>query len=184
MHAKLVRLIACFIAAIFLCGVSHAQDAASAKAFLENLYAHYKHGYGENHSGIDFDGPNAALYFTSSLLALEHADVKANSPDIQAIDWDPVCGCQDWDGIWELEIGVELQPSQRARATVTFSLNNPKYHAIDGTRKLVFTLAAEHGAWRIDDILDRSDAKNTYSVRKLLQDDLAMLRKDPAPASH
>lgn len=170
---------------IFSCCQIRAQDAASAKMFLENVYRHYQGGYRNNASGIDFGGPGAHLYFDRSLLALVKADVKANGPDnVGAIDADPICGCQDWDGIWDLKIEVQMETPQRARANVSFSLSDPKTHPTDATRKLEITLVSEHGKWRIYDIVDRSDPKSSFSVRKLLEDDLASLRSHPASASH
>lgn len=169
------------VASVFPSCQIRAQDAASAKAFLENIYRHYQNG-GE---GIAFDGLNASLYFHSSLVALEKADVKATGPGYaSAIDWDPVCGCQDWDGIWDLKIEVHIESSQRAEANVSFALSDPKNNPTDATRKLEITLMSEHGEWRIYDILDKSDPKSTSSVRKLIEDDLASLRSHPAPVSH
>lgn len=184
MRAKPVRLISLFSAAIFLCGISRAQDAASAKAFLNSIYHHYQSGYQSSSPGIDFDDADANRYFHSSLLSLERADVKANAGQVPAIDWDPICGCQDWDGIWDLKIDVEAKSPEKALAIVSFSLGDPKYKQKDNVRNLVITLVVEHGAWRIDDILDQSDPQNTFSIRKLLQDDLASLRKNPIQASH
>jgi hypothetical protein len=180
MSAKLLRSLALLVAVISFCSASQAQNAASAKAFLNSIYSNYQNGQ----KGVDFDGPQSGLYFTSSLLALEKADVKANGPDnVPAIDYDPVCGCQDWDGIWGLEIKIEIQALQKAQASVSFSLRDPKYRAKDETRRLVITLAVEHGAWRIDDVLDQSDPNPTFSVRKSLENDLAQLAHNPAPAS-
>jgi hypothetical protein len=184
MRAKRFCTIVLCVAAIRFGNLSRAQDATSAKAFLQNVYRHYQGGYRNESSGIDFDGPRASLYFHSSLLALEKADVKANSPDIQAIDWDPVCGCQDWDGIWSLKVEVHMENPQRARADVSFVLSDPKNNPTDATRVLQITLMSEQRGWRIYDILDRSDPKSTFSVRKLLENDLANLRSHPAPASH
>ncbi|HVN92938.1 MAG TPA: DUF3828 domain-containing protein [Terracidiphilus sp.] len=181
MRAKSVRLVALLVAAIFLCGISHAQDAASAKAFLTSIYHHYENG-GE---GIDFDGPHANLYFDSSLLALEKADVKANGPGYApAIDWDPICGCQDFAGIWNLAMDIKIESSQRAKANVSFSVFDPKDQPDEKPTKLVISLVVEHGAWRIYDILDESDPKFTSSVRKLLTNDIASLHKNAEPPSH
>jgi len=180
MRAKLVCSIVLLAAATAPCIASHAQDAVSAKSFLTSIYRHYQNGG----KGIDFGGPHSSLYFTSSLLALEKADVKANKGEIPAIDYDPLCGCQDWDGIWDLKVDVEVYPSRKALANISFSLRDPKYKVRDEMRKLVVTLVVDRGAWRIDDILDGSDPKMTFSVRNQLQYDLAMIRKNPAPPSH
>jgi hypothetical protein len=181
MRAKRFCTIVLFVAAIASCNLSRAQDAASAKTFLQNVYRHYQNGG----KGIDFGGPNAGLYFHSSLLTLDKTDRKANGPDnVPAIDYDPVCGCQDYDGIWDLKIEVRVESPQRANANVSFAAFNPKDHPTDERSKLQITLVSEHGKWRIYDILDKSDPKFTASERKLLEDDIASLRSSPAPASH
>jgi hypothetical protein len=155
-----------------------AQDAASAKAFLESAYQLYRNGG----KGIDFTGPRASQYFHSSLLTLIHADIKANGPDnVPAIDYDPICGCQDWDGIWDLNVEVTAESAQKAEANLSFSLRNPKFHDKDELRRLKITLVAEHSGWRIYDIVDESDPKMVFSMRKQLEDDLAAIRKEKQP---
>ena len=181
MRAKRFRTIVFFLATIASCNVSSAQDAASAKAFLNNIYRQYQN----RGKGIAFYGPEARLYFHSSLLALGKANLKATGPDFApTIDWDPICGCQDWAGIWDLKIEVHVESPQAAKADVSFAVFNPKDGPADDTSKLRITLVKEHGEWRIYDILDRSDPKSTSSVRKLLEDDLASLWSHPAPLSH
>jgi len=180
MPVKILRFIALLVSATVLSIPTHAQDAASAKAFLISVYSHYQN----KGRGVEFYGPHASLYFHSSLLALEHADVTANGPDnVPAVDADPVCGCQDYGGIWDLAIAVQTESPQRAKATVSFSVFDPKDQPDEKPTRLIITLVVEHGAWRIWDILDDSDPKMIVSVRKLLQDDLAQLKKNPAPAS-
>ncbi len=181
MRAKSVRFIALFAAATALCTPSDAQDAASAKAFLVSIYSHYS----REGKGIDFDGPRASLYFDPSLLALEKADVKANGPDsVPAMDADPICGCQDWNGIWDLRIDVHVESTHRALANVSFYLAPPKGPIAAEPMKLKFTLVPEHGGWRIWDILDQSDPNDQVALRKLIQDDLASFKQNPAPATH
>jgi hypothetical protein len=178
MRALTLIAITVSIAAVLPACPSHAQDAASAKAFLTSIYQHYQNGDEDGSAGINFDGSQAALYYHSSLLALMRADVKANGPDnVPAIDFDPLCGCQDWDGIWDLKIDVHVETPQRALANVSFALAPPRDRTNDALRKLIFTLVPEHGGWRIYDIRDESDPAMTFSLRKLLQDDLASLRQ-------
>lgn len=174
MQARLRFSIALMIAILAPEIPAAAQDAVSAKTFLESVYQHYNHG----DKGIDFTGPEASAYYHSSLVALIRADIKANHPDIPAIDYDPVCGCQDWDGIWDLKIEVEPKSATTIEANLSFSLRDPKYHDKDEFRRLKITLVAERGEWRIYNILDQSDPKNIFSMRKLLVDDLANIGKE------
>jgi hypothetical protein len=151
-----------------------AQDAASAKTFLESVYQHYQHGG----KGIDLGGPHAGEYFHSSLLTLVRADAKANGPEnVGVIDSDPVCGCQDWDGIWDLKIDVNVQTPQRATARVSFAAFQRRTK--EGLRDLEITLVPERGQWRIYNILDESDPKAPFDLRKELERDIASLRKAP-----
>jgi hypothetical protein len=168
-------------ASILPCGQIRAQDAAAAEAFLRNVYRHYQNG-GE---GIAFDGSRSSQYFYSSLLDMERADLKATGPGYApAIDWDPICGCQDWDGIWNLDIEIRVKSPERIMANVSFALSDPRNKPTGATRRLQITLATEGGNWRIYDILDRSDPKFSSSVRQLLQKDLADLRSRRKPASN
>ncbi len=182
MRAKLLIAFAIFMATALVARPSGAQDAASAKAFLAATYQHYQNGAEDGSAGINFDKPQAGRYYHSSLLALMRADVKANGRDnVPAIDFDPICGCQDWDGIWDLKIDVQVETPQRAQANVSFALAPPQNRPKDALRRLVMTLVPERGAWRIYDIRDESDPSAIVELRKLLQDDLASLRRSNAP---
>jgi hypothetical protein len=180
MRAGPICTIALSLAAIFPCDVARAQTAPAAKAFLASVYRHYQSGS----KGIDFEGPGASLYFHSSLVALIREDIKANGPgNAPAIDFDPICGCQDWKGIWTLKIDVQLETPKRARASVSFSLAPPKNPSKDSARRFAITLVPEHGLWRIYDIEDDSDSSTTFALRKLLQDDIDTIRKDVGSAN-
>lgn len=163
---------------IFWVSAASAQDADSAKAFLLSVYTQYQNG----RKGIDFTGPGAGRFYHSSLLALMRADRKANGPDnVPAIDFDPVCGCQDWDGIWDLEMDVHLDSARRALARVSFGLLDPKNHPKDALRKLKFTLVPERGQWRIYDVVDESDPHAAFRLRRDLQRDIDNLRRKAGP---
>jgi hypothetical protein len=177
MAAKFAPFLAllCILVAPVACAAqpAPAQNLDTARAFLVSVYRHYQNG----RKGIDFTGSDARLAYHSSLLALIRADLDANGPDnVPAIDFDPICGCQDWEGIWDLKIDLQAVNPQRVTAIVTFSLAAPKGRAKDSYRKLEITLAPEQGGWRIYDIVDESDPANTVALRKLLQDDTAAIR--------
>jgi Protein of unknown function (DUF3828) len=163
-------------AAIALSSVPlRAQTAAGARIFLAGVYSHYQYGG----KGIDFEGPAAALYFHSTLIALIRQDIRANGPgNAPAIDFDPICACQDWKGIWSLKIDAQMETPKRVHARVAFSLAPPKNPSKDAMRQLAITLVPERGAWRIYDIEDDSDSSTTFALRKLIQDDIDTLRRD------
>jgi Protein of unknown function (DUF3828) len=175
-----VRPIFLLVSLVIALGSSqlHAQSQAAARSFLVSAYAHYQHGA----KGIDFDGPSAFLYFHSSLVALIREDIKANGPgNAPAIDFDPICGCQDWQGIWNLKIDLQMETPKRVHADVSFSLAPPKNPSQDAARRLAITLVSERGLWRIYDIEDESDSSTTFALRKLLQDDIANVAREAEP---
>jgi hypothetical protein len=181
MRTKTLRAIVLSVSSILPCYQIRAQDVAAADALLRNIYSHYKNG-GE---GIALDGTNASNYFHSSLLDLERADLKATEAGSSpAINWDPICGCQYWNGIWNLDIGFQVDDPKRIIANVSFALADPKKNSPDATRKLQITLADESGSWRIYDILDKSHTQSTISVRQVLKNALVKLRSPDASTSH
>jgi hypothetical protein len=127
-----------------------AQDAASAKSSLEGIYQHYRHGG----PGIDMTGPEgeSVLRYTS-LLSLMRKDENAALPEIGVVDGDLICGCQDWDGIWDLKIAVQMQGDGRAVASVSFTLRDPREKSSQDLRSLDFTLSIDQEKWRIYDVL-------------------------------
>lgn len=98
-----------------------------------------------------------------------------------AIDADPICACQDWDGIWRLAIDVKVEAPGYAEAGVSFSLWPPQGHPNSAPRKLDIKLISEHGGWKIDDIIDRTDPKTPYDLRKALVDDIELNRRSAQP---
>ena len=154
------------------------QDAASAKNFVESLYRHYT----KNSKGIDFSGPKALNYFTASLNALMDADAKAVGPgEVGVLDGDPICSCQDWDGIWDLKIDVRMLANDRAKADVSFALFAPKAGADRDLRSLEMTLASNENHWRIDNILDKSDPKAPFDLRAELEKEIRSLKPKAKP---
>ncbi|HUB53449.1 MAG TPA: DUF3828 domain-containing protein [Terracidiphilus sp.] len=151
------------------------QDLDSARAFLTAIYEKYQRGG----KGIDFTVPDMGSYYDSSLVALFHQDVEINGPEnVPAVDYDPICGCQDWDGIWDLNIDLKALPAGKAEAKLSFRLQDPKHSGKRAMRKLIVTLVPEHGQWRIYDVVDESDHLQVFSMRKLLMDDLAARRRE------
>jgi len=151
------------------------QDAGSAKNFVESLYRHYT----KNSKGIDLSGPRALNYFDASLNALMDADAKAVGPnEVGVLDGDPICSCQDWDGIWDLKIAVQTVGSDRAKAAVSFALFAPKAGTDRDLRSVEMTLVRKGTSWRIDDILDKSDPKAPFDLRAELEKEIRTVKHD------
>jgi hypothetical protein len=150
-----------------------AQDAASARSFLEGVYQRY----GNNGPGADVAGPKAKQFFHTSLIVLVRKDQKAAEPDMGVLDGDPVCSCQDRDGIWDLKIAIRIESSSRAHAAVSFALF--KERSSQDLRALDITLVTEDGQWRIYDILDKSDPKAPFALRAALEKDIQSIAHHP-----
>ena len=144
-----------------------AQEGASAKTFLQSLYARYQKGG----SAIELSGPQAKRYLHPSLLALLREDARAVGPDeVGVLDGDPLCSCQDWDGIFDLKIDVHEPKAGRAEAQVSFQLF--KDAKPQDRRSLVITLTRENGEWRVWNAVDRSDANSVFDLRAALDKEI------------
>ncbi|MGD0786619.1 MAG: DUF3828 domain-containing protein [Terracidiphilus sp.] len=178
MRARLLFAFA-FFAAVFLpANSSAAQDEASAKALLTTIFGHY----GKGGKGVDYKSG----YFHTSLVALVNADVKAAGTDVpSATDGDPVCDCQEWDGIWISKMDVKMETPQRAQAVVSFAIYAPKNRPKDDSRTIQLTLVPERGRWRIYDIVylsePHSDPDEPKSLRQQIQKDIDFYAHQPKP---
>jgi hypothetical protein len=133
-----------------------AQSLDSARAFTQALYAAYGTRDPE-HLGRD-----AERTFSPALLALIRRDRDTAPPgEVGILDGDPICDCQDFEGIKLMSLTLAEKGPGKARADVT--LRFP-----DETRSLSLDLVAAEGAWRVDDV--HSDY--TPSLVKLLEDGL------------
>lgn len=167
--------IACSIVLLMSIASAFGQDADSAKHFVESLYRHYT----SRGKGIDFSGPKALDYFDSSLNALMEADARVVGPNqVGLLDGDPICSCQDWDGIRDLKIAVQMLGNDRAKATVSFALFAPKAGEDRDFRSLEMTLARTGNLWRIDNILDKSDPKAPFDLRAELENEIRAMKHD------
>jgi hypothetical protein len=150
-----------------------AQDAESARAFLNSIFKLYaNHGKGIHQNRVGMCGLSTR-YVHSSLLALIDADVKAVGTDIPiACNADIVCGCQEWEGIWIHKMDLTLETPQCANAVVTFSVYAPKNRTKDDLRTYKYTLIPENGQWRIYDVAYITPAETPDTLRKAIQKDI------------
>lgn len=114
---------------------------SAAKDFLAGLFAGY-----EKPEPPDLLGERAATVFTPALVALIHQDAAQAQGEAGALDYDPVCGCQDF-AISNVAISVAQQPHGTTGAVVDF--DNAGHH-----KTIRFDLAAVQGHWRIAGIHD------------------------------
>lgn len=148
------------------------QDVVSAKAFLDSVYQHYGH----KGKGTDF----SSRYYHSSTLALIRKDQKVVGDDVPACcDADPLCDCQDWEGIRDLKIDVRQDGPNQAEANVSFALFGSKNRKREDLRKLKITLVPERGQWRVYDVLSESEAGQPNDFRKEIQDEIDEYEQHP-----
>jgi hypothetical protein len=178
MRARPIFAVA-FLAAVLLpASRSAAQDEASARALLTTIFEHY----GKGGKGVDYKSG----YFHSSLVALVNADIKAAGTDIPAaLDGDPVCDCQEWDGIWVLKTDIKMETPQRAQAVVSFAIYAPAKRPKDDSRTIQYTLVPERGRWRIYDIAYLSEPRSQpgapKTLRQQIQEDIDFYAHPPKP---
>jgi hypothetical protein len=87
-------------------------------------------------------------------------DVRLANGEVPALDFDPLCQCQDYQ---HLQVSATVRSSRPSAAIVTVTIRDlgmPK----DKPRDAVFDLVKERGAWRIHDI----HAANPNSLRAFL----------------
>jgi hypothetical protein len=132
----------------------HAQSVQDARAFTVRLYADYAHGEPDNL------GRRADAIFAPPLLALIRKDQAATPEgEVGTLDWDPICDCQDSDGLAVGEVVVQAAGPLRSRAMVMLRF--------PGDASVVrLDLAAARGAWRIADIHTRRMPSLVAFLRK------------------
>ena len=115
--------------------------AASAKAFLEALYAPYR----ADPAGVVDVLKRPELYFEAGLVRAMAADsaAAAKRGEVPLLDGDPICDCQDYLP-FRPKIGPIKISGNRATATVRFN------HGSE--RVLDYSLIATKKGWRIYDI--------------------------------
>jgi hypothetical protein len=137
---------------------SRAQNDHGARVFVNRVYARY--------SAIDAGaadlllGKDASQIFSPSLFNLMKLDHKrAGSGYVGRLDNDPVCDCQDPDGLRVVELSIRPQVPSRATATVRLRFSGTQ------ARVVRLELVQLQQGWRIDNI----STAGVPSLRKLLQ---------------
>ena len=137
--------------AMAMAATAHAQSLESAQGFVAGLYHAYET------SQPNYLGRRAAGVFSPRLLALIRRDERNAHGEVGALDGDPICDCQDAEGV--RLTGLSVGPAGPGRATARVRLRFP-----DGPRTLTLDLAAFGGQWRVDDV----HIKDTPSLVRLL----------------
>lgn len=131
---------AAFAVAALSASAARADDATDAKTFVVGLFATYKNN----------SNPPAGTHriYDSRLQALMDEDVRLARGEVPALDFDPVCQCQDFSN---LQAAVAVRNASSTAAVVTASFHDVGIHG-SPTRQANFDLVKEDGRWRIHDI--------------------------------
>lgn len=130
---------------LILLAAAAAQPPAQApKAWLEHVYAGYR-----SESFNPFDHPDR--YFSPRLAAAIAEDARLAKGEVGYLDGDPICQCQDPDGLKARVQRVIAQGPNKATAQVSIGLTG--YDA----RPARFTLVRTRAGWRIDDVWSKDE---------------------------
>ncbi len=117
-----------------------APPETGAKLFVERLYQSYSEP-----DSPPILGRRASTLFAPKLLAEIRADQTRHPGAVGKLDHDPICDCQDSDGLKPFQINVTELPDSRAEASVRFKLG-------ESVRALRLHLISTQGGWRIADV--------------------------------
>ena len=147
---RICRSIGC-VAVLAMATMAGAQSLESAQGFVAGLYHAYER------SQPNYLGRRAAGVFSPRLLGLIRRDARDAHGEVGALDGDPICDCQDADGLRLTALSVA--PTGPGRAAARVRLRFP-----DGPRAMTLDLTAVGGQWRVDDV----HTKDTPSLVQLL----------------
>jgi Protein of unknown function (DUF3828) len=134
----LVAVCACIALAAVRAGAAD----ASAKSFVEAIYAAYT---GKNSNGVSLDSDAAVRrYFAPKLAALIIKDRREARGEVGKLGSDPFIDAQDWE-IDSVDVAVRDAGSDQAIASVLFK-------SLGERRTVVLALVKLKGGWRIADI--------------------------------
>jgi hypothetical protein len=133
--------------------VAAAPAAEPPKAYMERLYASYR-----NKNFNPFDHPER--YFAPKLLAAIKEDARLAKGEIGYVDVDPICQCQDPDGLHASVIGVTPQGPDKAIVRVSISFTGDK------PRPTTYTLLRTSAGWRIADVSSADEPSFLAAIEK------------------
>ena len=77
-----------------------ANDTSDENQFIINLYKNYQR------SDYQFAGTGADTIFAPELLKLIRMDEENAKGEAGYLDWDPICACQDYEGLQIIKISI------------------------------------------------------------------------------
>jgi hypothetical protein len=124
---------------LLLAAAAAQPQADTPRAFLERIYAQYKKPGFDPFSHLD-------RYFTPRVVAAIREDSRLAHGEIGYLDGDPICQCQDTDGMHAVVTKVTPQSRDKAVAEVAIGWPNDK------PRPTRFSLVRTRSGWRIADV--------------------------------
>lgn len=131
--------------------------------FIRRVYSRYRHGG----PGVLTSRPEGTPYYTAELLDAVAKDLEAAHGEVGAIDSDPLCGCQDFDGLRVTRVSLDTSAADTPKAHVAF-VNLKQKGAV------TLTLSRTLRGWRIADVSE----KDMPSLMALLKEDAAHPAQD------
>jgi hypothetical protein len=132
--------------------VATAPTAETPRAYMERIYASYR-----DKDFSPFDHPN--LYFAPRLLAAIKEDARLAHGEVGYVDGDPICQCQDTDG---LHAKVARVTTQGAKALAEVVLDFTDSTA----RRVKFSLVRTGAGWRIADVWSPDERSFLGAIEK------------------
>jgi hypothetical protein len=116
-----------------------APPTVTPKAYMEGIYASYRRP-----KFNPFDHPDR--YFAPRLLAAIREDGRLAKGEVGYVDGDPICQCQDPDGLHAKVTRVTQQTERKALVDVIIDFTDST------ARRVKFTLMRTAAGWRIADV--------------------------------
>jgi hypothetical protein len=139
---------------------SNAADVVSARAFVRALYDRYQ----RNGSFAVLADEEEPRYFAADMLSLLRENTRLLKGEVGDIDVDPVCVCQDNDGMKTTIRKVTMTGKGAARADVDIGWSSDRH-----ITRVKMDLMHGSGGWRIRDISwDDGHDKRLASFRAAL----------------
>jgi hypothetical protein len=136
--------------ALALAAAAPAPGEETPRAFVERVYAGYR-----SHDFSPFKLPER--WFAPALLAAIEEDARLAQGEVGYLDGDPICQCQDAEGVKATVTNVKVQGRDHARVRVAIALAGYR-------RGAALALVRTRAGWRIADI---SSAEGPSLLRAL-----------------
>jgi hypothetical protein len=159
MKKVMCQLLFAFSLMVLLSTQGWAKDAETARVFLGHIYDQYT-GSGKGPNTLGKDAPDL---FAPELLALIREDQRKSQGEVGLLDHDPICSCQDFEGLKVIKIKVAPVGHNRAKAKVKF---------VNGGNEVEigFLLIRKSGQWRILDIKEPNVPSLIHYLKKGLKE--------------